>query len=42
MKAESFYIDKNKMTTYLVCELCDFSELAIFIRNQNTKSISEV
>lgn len=41
MKAEAFYTDKLKLTTYLVCELCNYSELAVHLRNRNNKILEE-
>lgn len=42
MKAEAFYTDKLKLTTYLVCELCNYPELAVHLRNRNNKILEEV
>lgn len=41
MKAEAFYTDKVKLTTYLVCELCNYPELAFYLKNRNNKILEE-
>ena len=41
MKAEAFYTDNVKLTTYLVCELCKYPELAVNLRNRNNKFLEE-
>lgn len=41
MKAKSFYTDMSKMTTYLICELCSYPELRVYLRNRNKNFLSE-